>query len=414
MRRESPGALPARGLARGEGSAPSANADVVWPPDQREELGSLRLSSFILSESNSIVAEWENFAAAQLPAAAQMGSLALRDHAEQILQALAKDILTAQTREEQAEKSKGRAPRPTQAPNTAAETHALLRARSGFSINQMVAEYRALRASVLYLWTTESGPNSVDLQEMIRFNEAIDQAVAESVAFFNARIDNERNLLLGMLGHDMRGPLQVIHLTAKYLSNVDAGADVATCAARLLKSVSSLKALLDDLLDFNRTKLGLGITISPAPVDLAESFSAELEQLRVANAGRSIVLEANGEVSGVWDINRLNQLLGNLVVNALKYGAFSSLVKVVLNGLPGEVTFAVHNDGARIEKSMLAQIFEPLKRGLDGQLLSGTDGSMGLGLYIAREIASAHGGDIAAKSDEKETVFTVRLPRLRP
>jgi signal transduction histidine kinase len=374
----------------------------------------LKLSTFILSEMNSIVAEWEIFAAAQLPAAAQLGSLALRDHAEEILQALAKDILTGQTRDEQAEKSKGRAPRPVEAPNTAAETHALLRAESGFTINQMAAEYRALRASVLYLWTKKSEPNAVDPQEMIRFNEAIDQAVAESVAFFNARVDNERNLLLGMLGHDMRGPLQVIQLTAKYLSNLDAGTDVAACAARLLKSSSSLKALLDDLLDFNRTKLGLGVTISPAAVDLAEAFSAELEQLRVANAGRSISLEVTGEVRGVWDINRLNQLLGNLVVNALKYGAFSSPIKVVLNGLPGEVTIAVHNHGARIEPSILAQIFEPLKRGLDGQFGSGADGSMGLGLYIAREIATAHGGDIAAKSNENETVFTVRLPRLQP
>jgi signal transduction histidine kinase len=373
----------------------------------------LKLSSFILSEINAIVAEWEIFAAAQLPAAAHMGSLALRDHAEQILQTLATDILTAQTRDDQAEKSKGRAPRLREAPNTAAEAHALLRAESGFTINQMAAEYRALRASVLYLWTKQSEPNAVDPQEMIRFNEAIDQAVGESVAFFSARIDTERNLLLGMLGHDMRSPLQVIQLTAKYLSNVDAGTEVATCAARLLRSVSSLEALLDDLLDFNRMKLGLGITISPAAVDLAEAFSAELEQLRVANAGRSIGLEANGDVRGVWDINRLNQLLGNLVVNALKYGAFSSPVKVVLNGLPGEVTFAVHNHGARIERSMLAQIFEPLKRGLDGHLVPGADRSMGLGLYIAREIATAHGGDIAAKSDENETVFTVRLPRLR-
>jgi len=276
--------------------------------------------------------------------------------------------------------------------------HALLRAQSGFSINQMAAEYRALRASVLNLWTKKAEPNAVDPQDMIRFNEAIDQAVAESVAFFNAQIDNERNLLLGTLGHDMRSPLHVIQLTAMYLSKMDAGTDVATCAARLLKSTSSLKALLDDLLDFNRTKLGLGITISPAAVDLKEAFSAELEQLRVANAGRSIALEANGEVSGVWDINRLNQLLGNLVVNALKYGALSSPVKIVLNGLAGEVTFAVHNHGPKIEQSMLAQIFEPLKRGSDGQLVSGTDGSMGLGLYIAREIATAHGGDIAAKS----------------
>jgi signal transduction histidine kinase len=299
-------------------------------------------------------------------------------------------------------------------PNTAAETHALLRAESGFTINQMTAEYRALRTSVLDLWAKKSEPNAIDAQDMIRFNEAIDQAVAESVAFFNARIDNERNLLLGMLGHDMRGPLHVIQLTAKYLSNVEAGTDVAACAARLLKSGNSLKALLDDLLDFNRTKLGLGVTISPAAVDLAEAFSAELEQLRVANAGRSIGLEVNGEVRGVWDINRLNQLLGNLVVNALKYGAFSSPVKVVLNGLPGEVLFEVHNHGARIEPSMLAQIFEPLKRGSDGQFVSGNDGSMGLGLYIARAIVSAHGGDIAAKSDENETVFTVRLPRLRP
>jgi signal transduction histidine kinase len=373
----------------------------------------LKLSSFILSEMNSIVAEWEVFAAAQLPAAAHMGSLALRDHAEQILQALVNDLLTAQTDDEQAEKSKGRAPRPAEAPNTAAEAHALLRAESGFSINQMAAEYRALRASVLHLWTKKSESN-LDPQEIIRFNEAIDQAVAESVAFFNARVDTERNLLLGMLGHDMRGPLQVIQLTAKYLSSVDAGAEVATCAARLLKSVSSLKALLDDLLDFNRTKLGLGITISPAAVDLAEAFSGEVEQLRVANAGRSIGLESNGDVSGVWDVNRLNQLLGNLVVNALKYGAFSSPVKVVLNGLPGEVTFAVHNHGPKIEQSVLARIFEPLKRGVGGQFVSGADGSMGLGLYIAREIATAHGGDIAAKSDEKETVFTVRLPRLRP
>jgi signal transduction histidine kinase len=361
---------------------------------------------------NAIVAEWEAFAAAQLPAAAQMGSLALRDHAEQILRAIANDISTAQTSSEQSQKSKGRAPRQSGASNTAAETHALLRAQSGFDINQMAGEYRALRASVLHLWAQAFESTAIDPQDMIRFNEAIDQAVAESVAFFSAQIDHERNLLLGMLGHDMRSPLQVIQLTAMHLSKLDAGPHVATCAARLSKSTRSLKALLDDLLDFNRTKLGLGIVISPAPIDLAGSFAAELDQLRAANPGRSIELDIRGDVSGVWDVNRLNQLLGNLVVNALKYGAFSSPVRIVLSGLPGEVTFAVHNSGSKIEQSMLARIFEPLKRGLDHQLVSGTDGSMGLGLYIAREIASAHGGDIAAKSDDNGTVFTVRLPRL--
>jgi signal transduction histidine kinase len=371
----------------------------------------MRLADFIKRDMEAILSEWETFAAAQLPAAADMDSLALRDHAEQLLRAIVKDISSPQNDEEREQKSKGRAARPMEARNTEAETHALLRAQSGFTINQLAAEYRSLRASVLHLWTKACKSSAIDPRDVYRFNEAIDQAVAESVAFFSAQIENERNLFLGMLGHDMRGPLQVIQLTAAYLSKLDVRTDVATCAARLSKSSRSLKALLDDLLDFNRTKLGLGITITPAAIDLTGAFSAELEQLRVANPGRRIELEVGGDVSGVWDINRLNQLLGNLVVNALKYGAPSS-VKIVLNGLVGEVIFSVHNQGPKIEQSVLAQIFEPLKRGLDHQLVAGSDGSMGLGLYIAREIAIAHHGDISANSDENETVFTVRLPRL--
>jgi signal transduction histidine kinase len=372
----------------------------------------MRLADFIEQDMEAILSEWETFAAAQLPAAADMDSLALRDHAEQILRSIAKDISSPQNDEEREQKSKGRADRPTEARNTEAETHALLRAQGGFTVSQLAAEYRCLRASVLQLWTKACHSSVIDPRDVYRFNEAIDQAVAESIAFFSAQLENERNLFLGMLGHDMRGPLQVIQLTTTYLSRLDAGTDVATCAARLSKSVRSLKALLDDLLDFNRTKLGLGITISPAAVDLADAFSAELEQLRVANPGRRIELEVRGDVRGVWDINRLNQLLGNVVMNALKYGASGSPVKIVLNGSAVEVTFSVHNQGPKIEQSVFAQIFEPLKRGLDHQPVSGGDGSMGLGLYIAREIAVAHHGDISAKSDENETVFTVRLPRL--
>ena len=372
----------------------------------------MRLADFIQRYLEAILIQWEAFAATLLPAAADMDSQALRDHAEQILRAVCKDLETSQNDEQREHKSKGLAAGPIDARNTAAETHALLRARGGFDVNQMTSEYRALRASVLHLWAKACEPSDIFVPDMLRFNEAIDQAVAESVAFFNAQIEKERNLLLGMLGHDMRGPLQVIQLTARYLSKADAATDVPTAAARLLKSSASLKVLLDDLLDFNRTKLGLGITISPAPVDLAEAFSAEIEQLRVAHSGRSIGLEVNGDVSGVWDINRLNQLLGNLVVNAIKYGAFSSPVRIVLEGLAAEVRFAVHNHGPKIEQSMLAQIFEPLKRGSDNQFVSGSEGSFGLGLYISREIAMAHHGDISAKSDENETVFTVRLPRL--
>ncbi|BFG81299.1 hypothetical protein PTKU46_93330 [Paraburkholderia terrae] len=229
----------------------------------------MRLADFILRDVGHIVAEWEAFAATLLPAARTMDSLALRDHAQHILQAVAKDLSTPQTQDAQREKSMGRAPKQIGAPETAAQTHALLRARGGFNINQMVAEYRALRASLLRLWIDECEPAVPDLDDMIRFNEAIDQAVAESVGFFDAQVEQARNLLLGMLGHDMRSPLQTIQATSTYLAALNAGENVSQAAARLIRSGARMNALLDDLCDFNRTKLGLGINITLGNVDLA-------------------------------------------------------------------------------------------------------------------------------------------------
>ena len=149
----------------------------------------MRLADFIVRNMENILEEWEAFAATQLPAAEGMSSLALRNHAKQILEAVTKDLGTPQTKEAQSEKSRGRAPKPSNAHETAAQTHAVLRARSGFDINQLAAEYRALRASVLHLWTEASDPNEIDLDDVIRFNEAIDQAMVESIDFFSAQVD---------------------------------------------------------------------------------------------------------------------------------------------------------------------------------------------------------------------------------
>jgi hypothetical protein len=219
----------------------------------------MRLAEFILHDMETILAEWEAFAATLLPGASGMTSLALRDHAQPILEAVARDLATPQTRDEQAEKSKGRAPTVPGAPETAAQTHAVLRARSGFDINQLVAEYRALRASVLRLWIDASPLDKSGVDDIVRFNEAIDQAVAESVGHFHTQVERTRNLLLGMLGHDMRSPLNTILATASHLKALNAGEQVSLSAARLIRSGAAMQALLDDLVDFNRTKLGLGL-----------------------------------------------------------------------------------------------------------------------------------------------------------
>lgn len=356
-----------------------------------------------------IVAEWEAFASTLLPAARSLDAFALRDHAVPILQAVIKDLSTPQTKAEQHDKSIGHARKPFGASRTAAQTHALLRARGGFSISQLNAEYRALRASVLRLWIDECGPTAPHMDDMIRFNEAIDQAVAESVDFFDKQEEQARNLLLGMLGHDMRSPLHTIQVTAAYLETLDAGEEVSDSAARLIRTCGRLNSLLDDLGDFNRTKLGLGIKIAPSPVDLSRVFGDEIDQLRAAYPDRQIDLEVTGDVQGVWDGRRLQQLLANLVLNAIKYGDPGTAIRIALSGQNGEVRFHVTNSGPAIKGAALDRIFDPLVHASNSKNRDGA--SMGLGLFIAREIAKAHSGTIDARSDAAHTTLAVRLPR---
>ena len=369
----------------------------------------MRLGEFILQNMEAILAHWEAFAATRLPAAEIMGPLALRDHAQQILEAIVKDLETSQTRKAQTDKSMGLAPVISSALETAAETHAILRARSGFDINQLAAEYRALRASVLQLWTDRCSPNDIVMDDVIRFGEAMDQALSESISFFSSTVEESRNLLLAMLGHDMRSPLQTIQATSTFLAALNAGEAISEAAYRLIRSGARMQALMDDLLDFNRSNLGLGIHVNPSEVNLANTLRDEVDMLQVAHPNRRITLEMSGDLHGVWDSLRLQQVLANLVLNALKHGKQDTPVHVVVTDNGGTVRVEVKNVGPIIAKSTLNWIFEPLKRGIAAEHTASE--GLGLGLYIAREIAKSHGGDIQARSTESETVFSLILPR---
>jgi signal transduction histidine kinase len=372
----------------------------------------VRLADFILRDMQAIVLQWEKFASTRGPAASNMTQLELRDHVHEILIAVAKDLSTSQTPEAQAAKSMGLAPLP--ALETAAQTHGLLRARSGFEIKELASEYRALRASVLRLWTIACLPEPPNLEDLIRFNEAIDQAIAESIAFFSDKVDEARNLLLGTLGHDMRTPLQSILMTAMYLGQLNAGEKVSVAATRLISSGARMKGLLDDLVEFNRANLGLGFRVSPTDVDLADLFADELKELRAAYPGRELLLEVTGDTKGCWDGPSLQRLLGNLVVNAMKYGYKEAPVRIGIAEDGEGVRFEVRNTGPSIDPSSFQRFFEPLQRGQHQDLKYDPNAGLGLGLYIAREIAKANGGQIEANAQGSETVFSVRLPRRRP
>lgn len=370
----------------------------------------MRLAEFILQHMRAIVKEWEAFAGTLLPAATGLDSLALRDHAQQILEAIAADLSTPQTREAQSEKSKGRAPAIAGAPETAAQTHAVLRARGGFDIIQLVAEYRALRASVLRLWMDFSPPDKTGLDDMMRFNEAIDQAVAESVGHFHSTVERYRNLLLGMLGHDMRNPLNCIVLTASHLATLNAGGEVSEAAALLIRSGASMQALLDDLTDFNRTNLGMGLKVVLAEVNLAKTIDEELERLRAAHPQRRIEFVTDGDARGRWDGERLQQLVRNLVSNAIRYGSPNTSIQVSLHGEQPDVRLEVSNSG-QIDPSEIPQMFEPLRRGAAQRASHESREALGLGLFIVREIAKAHGGEVEVRCEGGRTTFAIRLPR---
>ncbi len=365
----------------------------------------MRLYQFIRSEMEGILVQWEAFAATLTPGM-EMDQAALRDHAREILEAIATDIESAQTRDEQTLKSQGHAKSLVGAGETAAQAHAEQRAQSAFDINQTVAEYRALRASVLRLWKDAHGASAEEFDDMLRFNEGIDQAIAESVRTFELHVERARNLLLGMLGHDMRSPLGTIQATAEYLGRLNAGADISTAAARLIRSGHSMKTLLDDLVDFNRTRLGLGIRIDRREVDLARLAEDEIDQLRSAHPSYSIELAILGDVSGRFDADRFQQLLRNLVSNAVVHGAADSIVQVSVAATAADVSLRVSNNGEAIDAAHLAQLFEPLVEG--NQRARGKD-HLGLGLYIVREITRAHGGTVGVRSDAEATVFTATL-----
>ena len=371
----------------------------------------MRLADFIETNTEAILVKWEAFARTLLPAADGLDVAGLRDHAEQILQTIARDLKTSQSRSERAAKSRGEAPRPPHSPETAAETHALLRSTSGFSMDQMVAEYRALRAAVLELWADahDSGPDTI--RDISRFNEAIDQAVAESVHFFSLESERWRNVFLGVLGHDLRGPLNAILLTSRLIFQLSEGRAVSDVTARLIRGGERMRRLLDDLLDYSRASLDLGIPIFPASVDLAVVCREEIELQRLAWPHNVIEFATEGPTQGLWDASRLRQVLGNLVANAAKYGDPGTPITVKLQGDDDEVVLSVKNAGPPITAAGMESLFDPLQRGAHGDAETERT-SLGLGLFIVRQIVRAHGGLVSLSSANGRTTFKVKLPKM--
>lgn len=373
----------------------------------------MTLSDFIKQHVDELVSEWEGLARSSIPAAQDLSAEDLRDHAKVLLLAAVEDMRTEQSLSKQHDKSRGDVPNNAPRVTGAAQAHARHRFVQGFNLNQMVAEYRALRACVIRHWTEAGGLEAGGAApEVVRFGETMDQGLTESIAWYSGKVDESRGLLLGILGHDMRSPLGAVSMSAQYLlqSTVVDGAHLKA-VARVIRSAATLRKMVDDLLDFTQTALGLALPVAPDPTDVSALCRDAVEELAALHPGRVLEIKCTGDTAGLLDPGRIAQMASNMVSNAIQHGDRHMPVCVCVTGESDAIELRVHNSGPAIPPDVRGTLFEPLRQ------LAGASGdrhlySSGLGLYIAREIALAHGGSIEVESSEVDgTTFIAKLPR---
>jgi signal transduction histidine kinase len=370
----------------------------------------MRLSEFLRTSQQAIIAYSMDYAA-KIPAlsGSKVSLEILRDHLPLILDEIARDLEQPQTRAESVLKSRGLGLLPSD--TTAAQLHGKSRAVSGLTIEQLVAEFRVLRSSVLRQWSDACTPDEFTSEDTMRFNEAIDQAVAESVAFFNAEVEHWRALLLGVVGHDLRGPLNGVLLTSEVLMREAKNTPFATRVEAIVRSGKRMGALLDSLLEYNKASLGTGMVLHLAPGDLVNACREELSLLRASLPDREITFTCPEECDLNVDFSRIREALANLVFNAAQHGVAGCAIDVKLEQSSGEVHLSVTNAAETIEPFTLQGLFEPLRQRALHRSGAQTR-NLGLGLFIVRAIARAHGGDATAEMlDDGHVRFTVSIPR---
>ena len=215
-----------------------------------------------------------------------------------------------------------------------------------------------------------------------------------------------RDLYLGILGHDLRNPLNTI-VASLYTLERKVPPELQHIFPRISRSADRMGRMINQLLDFTRARLGEGLRLEPHPASLREICAAVIEELEPQYPGR-IRFSADGELESQWDADRIAQALSNLIVNALDYGSQGDPVDVRLSTEEGNARLEVSNRGTPIPDELRPEIFEPFRRGTGDEQRKSR--GLGLGLFITREIVRAHQGSIELVSDGGRTTFVLRLP----
>jgi signal transduction histidine kinase len=397
----------------------------------------VRLADFIVANVEPILAEWELFARGIWPEAGAADPTEMRDEAEDILRATVVDMLSQQTAAQQAEKSKGASRQSNEDDDLtrASSSHGRRREVSGFELWAVIAEYRALRASVLRLWrASEPTPDLRDLDDMTRFNESMDQSLTHAVRSYAEQVEGQRetlmaneqaarreaeaanrakDLFLATLSHEMRTPLNAIVGWLSILRHDSAETRHFHEGLKVIeRNTMAQVQLIDDLLDVSRIVSGK-LRVDIQPCDLADVINTGVNVTRTAAEARGITLNLRLDPSAndaSCDSVRIQQVVWNLVSNAIKFTPKGGQVHVTLSREASSFQIQVRDTGQGISPDMLPHVFDRFRQA-DSSMRRKFAG-LGLGLSIVKYIVEAHGGTVEAVSpgEGKGSTFTVRLP----
>lgn len=372
----------------------------------------MTLSSFIATQHVQILRTWEQDARKRIPASDRQNISSIRDHLGELLEAIARD-LEAASRTAPAPGQQAHAHETWSNVEAVATKHGIGRAHQGITLHEMMPEFPALRSTVARLWRQSLSSASVaDLEDLIRFDEAMDWAMTRSISEFMDRLNRSRETFLGILGHDLRNPLSTIMAAAGLMrENGFECAKVPEVAERIVDTGQRMNQLVVDLLDFTRTRLGGQMAIKPHETDLGEVIRDITDEFTTSHPERHVDVHISDNLHGYWDDKRMSQAIGNLLANAVAHGAKNRPIEVSASADDSEVAIVVHNEGPPIPEEEREHLFEPLSIANHHDKAEKPK-HIGLGLYIAKAIVGGHGGRIDVESDDEHgTTFTLHLPR---
>lgn len=363
-----------------------------------------RLADFLRQHRDAIVATW-CAEVASLPSAASQGRRGIPDHVPELLDELARAL----------DEHAGGA-----SLDQMAAVHAKTRFAAGYDVREVVTEYQILRRIILETYAAEavrtSEPPGSRFRAASRLDWMIDAAICDAVDRFVAERERAKDILVGVLGHDLRAPLQSIVFSAATLIDRGdvTGASATKVGKRIRASAERMGNMIRDLLDFTRAHLGGGIPITAAPVDLAAVLDEVLEELAHAYPTRTVRRRPpapGANLHGTWDEARIAQAVMNLVSNAIQHGR--DPIEVEAMATDTTITVEVRNAGG-IDPAAAGRLFTPFAHGAERANRPDGRAGLGLGLYIVSEIARAHGGTVDFDSVDDTTRFRLVLPREAP